>query len=72
VIGQSGGTTSVEEGGFGDTFTVALSSRPTAAVTVTLATGTQLAVSPLTLTFTPDNWNVPQAVSVTAINDAVA
>jgi hypothetical protein len=33
VIGQSGGATRAEEGGLGDTFTVALASRPTAAVT---------------------------------------
>ena len=32
VIGQSGGTTTVAEGGLGDTFTVALTSRPTAAI----------------------------------------
>jgi hypothetical protein len=72
AIGQSGSSTSVVEGGFGDTFTVALTSRPTAAVTVTLATGMQLAVSPLTLTFTSDNWNAPQTVNVTAVNDPVA
>jgi hypothetical protein len=72
VIGQSGGTTTVEEGGLGDTFTVALTSRPTAAITVTLASGTQLGVTPPTLTFTPDNWNLPQTVSVSAVNDRVA
>jgi hypothetical protein len=62
----------VAEGGFGDTFTVALASRPTAAVTVTLASGDQLAVTSPALIFTPDNWNIPQSVSVTAVNDRVA
>jgi len=72
LIVQDGGSTSAQEGGFGDTFTVALTSRPTAAVTISLATGMQLSVSPLTLTFTPDNWAMPQAVNVAAINDPVA
>jgi len=28
-------------------------------------------VSPSTLTFTPQNWDVPQTVTVSAVNDSV-
>ena len=53
--------------GGSDTFTVVLNSQPVAPVTVSLsssdpASGT---VSPQELTFTPNNWNVPQTVTVT-------
>jgi hypothetical protein len=72
VIADSSGATSVEEGGLGDSFTVALASRPEAPITVTLASGSQLSVAPPVLTFTPDNWNLPQLVNVFAVNDRVA
>jgi len=68
---QSAGSTNVAEGGSGDSFTVSLNSAPTANVTVTLAPDAQLTVSPLTLTFTPGNWNVPQTVTVNAVDDTV-
>ncbi len=35
-------------------------------------TGTnQLTVSPSTLTFTPQNWDAPQTVTVSAVDDSV-
>lgn len=69
TVVQSGGTTGVSESGVADTLTVVLTSQPTANVTVTLSGGSQLGVSPAILTFTPGNWNVPQAVTVSAIDD---
>ena len=66
--------TSVElvEGGAGQTYTVKLSSEPTATTTVEIEvpSGTDLTLSgpggASTLTFTKSNWNVAQTVTVTA------
>ena len=50
---------------------VSLVSEPTAVVTVTIDghSGTDLSLEPLSLTFTTDNWNVAQPVTVTAAED---
>ena len=49
------------------TITAQLSSAPSANVTVTLASSdpTLGTVSPVTLTFTPANWDVPQTITIT-------
>lgn len=55
------------------TFSIVLDSRPTADVVVT-HTSTDLTegtVGPAVTTFTPDNWNVAQQVTVTGIDDKV-
>ncbi len=72
TIVESGGATNVTEGGATDTYTVVLTSQPTADVTITPSSGTQVSVNPTSLTFTTNNWNAAQTVTVTAINDAVA
>ena len=72
AISQSGGSTAVTEGGATDTYTVVLTGEPTANVTITPTPGSQLTVSPASLTFTTSNWNVPQTLTVTAIDDAIA
>jgi hypothetical protein len=84
----------VVPGGAAATYTIALATKPTAAVTVTIAVGspvvgplgaarasdgelppmppvpiggtTPLTITPMTLTFTPDNWDKAQTVSVSA------
>jgi Ca2+-binding RTX toxin-like protein len=61
----------VVEGGATDTYTVQLTSKPTSNVVVTLTTDQQVSVVPVTLTFTPDNWNVDQTVTVQAVDDQV-
>jgi len=74
TIAQTAGNTAVTEGGASDTYTLVLDTQPTADVTVTIAnpgTPTQLALTPTTVTFTPDNWNIPQQVTVTAVDDDV-
>jgi len=71
-IVESGGSTSIIEGGAGDNYTVVLTSQPTSSVTVTLTPDSQSTVSPNPLTFTTGNWNVAQTVTVTAVNDSVA
>jgi hypothetical protein len=70
AITESGGATAVAEGGPADTYTVALTSAPTADVTVTLTHGGRLQAEPVMLTFTPSNWDVPQTVTVRAVDDA--
>lgn len=59
------------EGGATDTLSLALPFAPIANVTVTLDGGAQLTTNVSTLTFTPTNWNVPQTVTVSAVNDAL-
>ncbi len=60
-----------DESGASDTFSVVLTSQPLADVVIDLnssnmAEGTLSANS---LTFTPGNWNIPQLVTVTGVND---
>ena len=71
-------STQVLEGtsGFGDVYSVALTAAPAAGetVTVTLWTDTQVtarskATGLTQLTFTVDNWNTPQLVVVSAVDD---
>ncbi|QEL17641.1 Calx-beta domain-containing protein [Limnoglobus roseus] len=71
LVVQSGGTTAVTEGGAADTLAVSLTSQPLTAVTITLSTGSRITAGPAVLTFTPANWNVPQAVTVTAVDNNV-
>lgn len=72
VIVQSGGTTAVAEGGVTDSYTVVLSAQPTANVTITIGSSSQVTTSTNSLTFTPANWNVAQTVTVTAMNDTLS
>ena len=62
------------EGGDTATFTVALNVKPSADVTVAVASSlpSEGTISPPSLTFTQANWNAPQTVTVTGANDAVA
>ena len=62
------------EGGGTATFRVVLNSQPTANVTIGVSSNntTEGTVSPASLTFTDANWNMPQTVTVTGVNDAVA
>ncbi|WP_199248245.1 FG-GAP-like repeat-containing protein [[Phormidium] sp. ETS-05] len=59
------------EGGAGGSYTAVLTSKPTATVTLNFNGGRQ--INPLAaLTFNSNNWNVPQPVIITAIDDTVA
>lgn len=70
-IGAVSGNT--EEDGTEATFEVSLNSEPTGTVifTVSSSDATEGMASPATLEFTPANWNVPQTVTVTGVNDDV-
>ena len=54
------------------TYNVTLVTQPGGPVTITPSSGDSgaLSVSPVGLTFTPSNWDTPQAVSVTGVEDA--
>ena len=61
---------SVNEGATGS-YTVVLTSQPTADVTVTISGhgGSDLTIGSASLTFTSANWSAPQSVSLTAAED---
>ncbi len=74
LFSQTGGSTTVNEGGPFDSYTVTLATAPTTDVTVTLGfdddqirTKNNLE----TIIFTPLNWNVPRTVEVKGLNDGV-
>ena len=61
----------INEGSTG-TYTVVLTSQPTADVAVTIADhpAGRATVSPTSLTFTADNWNTPQTVTISSTEDS--
>jgi hypothetical protein len=70
TVTPTSGLTTTEAGGTA-TFTVVLTTQPTADVTIGLSTSdiTEGAVSPASITFTSANWNTPQTVTITGVND---
>jgi hypothetical protein len=71
TITEGGGSTNVTEGGATDTYTVVLTSQPTADVTITLTPNAQVSTNPISLIFTNANWNIAKTVTVTAVDDAI-
>jgi len=71
TVGSISGNTS--ESGTTATFTVVLDTKPTSDVTISLSSDNpnEGTVSPTSLTFTSVNWNAPQTVSVTGVDDAL-
>jgi Calx-beta domain-containing protein len=61
------------EAGTTATFTLALNSKPLKPVAISLSSSlsTEASVTPTSLTFTPQNWQSPQTVSVTGLNDDI-
>ncbi len=72
TVNPTSGLTTTEAGGTA-TFTVVLTSQPTANVTVGLSSSdlTEGTVAPASVTFTAVNWNVAQTVTVTGVDDAL-
>jgi hypothetical protein len=62
---------STSENGSSDQFSVRLSSQPTGTVVLALDNSNvaEATLSVNSLTFTPSNWNVPQTVTVTGVDD---
>lgn len=69
ILEETDGDTQVTEGGDSDSYTITLGSQPSSDVVIDLTTDDQLTTDVTSLTFTPDNWNVSQTVTVTAIED---
>jgi len=71
TITETDSSTDVEEGGGTDTYTVVLDSKPTASVSVVISTDDgQVTTNPVgPLTFTTSDWNTPQTITVTAVDD---
>jgi hypothetical protein len=73
---RSPGATSitVQEPAETATFTIRLRTIPSGDVVVPLSVSdaTELAISPASLTFTPENWSTPQTVTVNAVDELVA
>ncbi len=72
VITPSGGFTSVSEAGLTDTYDISLATEPTAPVTIVIADDGELSPSSPSVTFTAGDWNVPQTITVTAVNDNIS
>lgn len=74
LVDETNGTTVVTESGTSDTVTVRLAVRPIGTVVVDVTTGSPLDVSiqNSSLTFTSANWDQPQTVTLTAIDDVTA
>ncbi|BAQ65373.1 ExeM/NucH family extracellular endonuclease [Geminocystis sp. NIES-3709] len=71
IINETGGSTNVTEVGATDSYTIVLSDQPTSNVSININSGSQLTTISNVLTFTPQNWNIAQLVTVTAVDDAV-
>ena len=65
-------TLTVAENGGTMTYTIMLDTEPTDDVTITPESDATLVatVLPMSLTFTPSNWNTPQTVTVTGVDDS--
>mgnify|MGYP001425137642 CR=1 FL=1 len=70
---ESSGSTVMSEGGSSDSFTFALASQPGSSVVVSVVSSdlSEASVSTSSLTFSPSNWDVPQSVTVTGVNDGL-
>ena len=71
-VTPSGGLVTAEAGGTA-TFSVVLNAAPTADVIIELSVSdaTEGSLSHSSLTFTAENWNAPQVVTVTGVDDSV-
>ncbi len=72
TVNPTSGLTTTEAGGTA-TFTIVLTSQPTANVTVGLSSSdlAEGTVAPASATFTTVNWNVAQTVTVTGVDDLI-
>jgi hypothetical protein len=71
-VNPTTGLVTTEAGGTA-TFTVVLKSPPVADVTIAMSSsdGSEGTVGPAVLTFTAGNWNTPQTVTVTGVDDSL-
>lgn len=71
IVTETNGSTTVTEGGTTDQVMVSLSAQPTANVVIKIVSDdvNEVTAQPASLTFTTSNWTVPQAVTITAVDD---
>ncbi|MGF1481071.1 MAG: malectin domain-containing carbohydrate-binding protein [Cyanophyceae cyanobacterium] len=70
LLVETDGLTEVAEGGFTDTYSLVLSTQPTSDVTVSLSPNSQVTLDQSDVVFTPANWDTPQQVTITAVDDS--
>ncbi|MEL7146841.1 MAG: Calx-beta domain-containing protein, partial [Bacteroidota bacterium] len=72
-IVESSGSTDVTEAGGTDTYTVVLDAEPASNVVISVSSGDtgEATVSTASLTFTNANWDTPQTVTVTGVDDDI-
>ena len=70
TLTETGGLTTVDESGTNDTFTVVLNAQPTSPVVLTVNSNDVNEVTTSgSLTFDSTNWNLPQTVTLTGVED---
>ena len=62
----------VSEAGASAGYNLTLTTRPSASVVVTVDGGDQVTALPSRITFTPENWNTAQSVTLNAVDDSYA
>jgi Ca2+-binding RTX toxin-like protein len=71
TIIESDGSTDITEDGATDTYEVVLNSQPTSLVSISLDTDGQQFFTPNIALFDQTNWNIPQSITVFAIDDDI-
>ena len=71
TVSQTGGSSTVTEGGSTDLITVVLDAQPASNVVLSIISADtgEATVSPSTLTFTATNWDTAQTITVTGVDD---
>lgn len=71
-VSETLGDTSVNESGTNDTLTVVLREQPASDVVIDVTSGDtgEVTVAPASLTFTSSNWDTPQVVTATGVDDS--
>jgi uncharacterized repeat protein (TIGR01451 family) len=69
TVYEFGGITEIEENGITDQYSLVLETAPTDNVVITIDSDIQMTALPSVLTFTPTDWDTPQTVTLTAVND---
>lgn len=72
IITESDSSTALDETGpTNDTYDIVLSTEPITDVTITINTPDDLEVDEPAVTFTPDNWDTPRTITITAVDDLI-
>ncbi|MFK7818650.1 MAG: peptidoglycan DD-metalloendopeptidase family protein [Planctomycetaceae bacterium] len=71
AVVESGGNSAVSELGTTDTFTVSLTAQPLGNVVIDLTSSdtSEVTVSPSSITITPGEWDLPQTITLTGVDD---